>query len=36
MERFVVIYFQAYSENHGYGILPFDFKMAVIETSEAK
>ena len=28
--------FPSYSENHGYGILPFDFKMAVIETSESK
>ncbi len=36
MERFVVILFPSYSENHGYGILPFDFKMAVLETSESK
>jgi protein SCO1/2 len=28
--------FPSYSENHGYGILPFDFKMAIIETSESK
>lgn len=28
--------FPSYSENHGYGILPFDFKMAVLETSEGK
>ena len=28
--------FPSYSANHGYGILPFDFKMAVIETSESK
>jgi len=28
--------FPSYTENHGYGILPFDFKMAVIETSESK
>lgn len=28
--------FPGYTENHGYGILPFDFKMAVIETSESK
>lgn len=28
--------FPSYSENHGYGILPFDFKMAVIETGEGK
>ena len=28
--------FPSYSENHGYGILPFDFKMAVIETSESR
>lgn len=25
-----------YTENHGYGILPFDFKMAILETSEGK
>lgn len=25
--------FPGYTENHGYGILPFDFKMAVLETS---
>ena len=28
--------FPGYTENHGYGILPFDFKMAVLETSESK
>lgn len=28
--------FPSYTENHGYGILPFDFKMAIIETSESK
>ena len=28
--------FPSYTENHGYGILPFDFKMAVLETSEGK
>ena len=28
--------FPGYTENHGYGILPFDFKMAVIETSKSK
>ena len=28
--------FPGYTESHGYGILPFDFKMAVIETSESK
>jgi protein SCO1/2 len=28
--------FPSYSENYGYGILPFDFKMAVIETSESR
>ena len=28
--------FPGYSENHGYGILPFDFKMAVLETGESK
>ena len=28
--------FPGYTEKHGYGILPFDFKMAVIETSESK
>lgn len=28
--------FPGYTENHGYGILPFDFKMAVIETSQSK
>jgi len=28
--------FPGYTENHGYGILPFDFKMAVIETSESR
>jgi protein SCO1/2 len=28
--------FPGYSENHGFGILPFDFKMAVLETSEGK
>jgi len=28
--------FPSYTENHGYGILPFDFKMAVIETGESR
>jgi len=28
--------FPSYTENHGYGILPFDFKMAILETSESK
>jgi protein SCO1/2 len=28
--------FPSYTENHGYGILPFDFKMAVLETGEGK
>lgn len=28
--------FPSYSENHGYGILPFDFKMAVLETGEGR
>ena len=28
--------FPSYTENHGYGILPFDFKMAIIETSESR
>jgi protein SCO1/2 len=28
--------FPGYTENHGYGILPFDFKMAIIETSAGK
>jgi protein SCO1/2 len=28
--------FPGYTENHGYGILPFDFKMAVLETAEGK
>ena len=28
--------FPGYTESHGYGILPFDFKMAVLETSEGK
>ena len=28
--------FPSYTENHGYGILPFDFKMAILETSEGK
>ena len=28
--------FPGYTENHGYGILPFDFKMAVLETSAGK
>ena len=28
--------FPSYTENHGYGILPFDFKMAIIETSQGK
>jgi protein SCO1/2 len=28
--------FPSYSEKHGYGILPFDFKMAIIETSQGK
>lgn len=28
--------FPSYSENHGYGILPFDFKMAILETGEGK
>ena len=28
--------FPSYTENHGYGILPFDFKMAVLETSQGK
>jgi len=26
----------SYTENHGFGILPFDFKMAVLETSKGK
>jgi protein SCO1/2 len=26
----------SYTENHGFGILPFDFKMAILETSEGK
>jgi protein SCO1/2 len=26
----------SYTENHGFGILPFDFKMAVLETSQGK
>jgi protein SCO1/2 len=26
----------SYTENHGFGILPFDFKMAVLETYEGK
>jgi protein SCO1/2 len=28
--------FPGYTQNHGFGILPFDFKMAVLETSEGK
>lgn len=28
--------FPSYSANHGYGILPFDFKMAILETGESK
>jgi len=28
--------FPSYTENHGYGILPFDFKMAVLETGQGK
>ncbi|OGU68774.1 MAG: hypothetical protein A2W30_10905 [Ignavibacteria bacterium RBG_16_36_9] len=28
--------FPSYTENHGYGILSFDFKMAILETSESK
>lgn len=28
--------FPGYTENHGFGILPVDFKMAVIESSESK
>jgi len=28
--------FPSYTENHGYGILPFDFKMAILETGEGK
>jgi len=28
--------FPGYTESHGYGILPFDFKMAIIETSESR
>jgi protein SCO1/2 len=28
--------FPSYSEKHGYGILPFDFKMAILETSQGK
>jgi protein SCO1/2 len=28
--------FPSYTDNHGYGILPFDFKMAILETSEGK
>jgi protein SCO1 len=28
--------FPSYTENHGYGILPFDFKMAVLEAGESK
>lgn len=28
--------FPSHTENHGYGILPFDFKMAVIETGESR
>jgi protein SCO1/2 len=28
--------FPSYTENHGYGILPFDFKMAILETSKGK
>ena len=28
--------FPSYTENHGFGILPFDFKMAILETSEGK
>lgn len=28
--------FPSYSENHGYGILPFDFKMAILETGQSK
>ena len=28
--------FPSYSEKRGFGILPFDFKMSVIETSEGK
>lgn len=28
--------FPGYTENHGYGILPFDFKMAILETSSGK
>ncbi|MBT8380473.1 MAG: SCO family protein [Ignavibacteria bacterium] len=28
--------FPSYSENYGYGILPFDFKMAILETSQGK
>lgn len=28
--------FPGYTNNHGFGILPFDFKMAVIETSQGK
>jgi len=28
--------FPSYSERHGFGILPFDFKMAIFEASESK
>lgn len=28
--------FPGYTQNHGFGILPFDFKMAVLETSKGK
>jgi protein SCO1/2 len=28
--------FPGYTENHGYGILPFDFKMAILETGEGR
>lgn len=28
--------FPGYTESHGFGILPFDFKMAVLEASESK
>jgi len=28
--------FPSYTENHGFGILPFDFKMAILETAEGK
>ncbi|MCS7053638.1 MAG: SCO family protein [Ignavibacterium sp.] len=28
--------FPSYSERHGFGVLPFDFKMAILEASESK